>query len=113
MAKGFMPRGGGANMQQLMKQAQKLQADMAAAQTALEDAEYEATAGGGAVRVVVTGKKLLKAVGIKPEAVDPDDVEMLQDLILAAVNEAMAKADEEAASSMAKLTGGMKMPGMF
>ncbi|MDD3243139.1 MAG: YbaB/EbfC family nucleoid-associated protein [Eubacteriales bacterium] len=114
MAKGFMPRGGGgANMQQLMRQAQKMQADMAAAQEKLAQSEYEATAGGGAVRAVVTGKKLLSVLEIKPEAADPEDVEMLQDMVIAAVNEALQKAEADSNEAMGKLTGGMNMPGLF
>ena len=112
MPKGFFPPAGG-NMQQLLKQAQKMQQDIARIQAELEEKEVVATAGGGMVTVTVTGKKRVKAVAIKPEAVDPNDVEMLQDLVLAAVNEAMAQADALAEQEMAKATGGMGMPGMF
>jgi nucleoid-associated protein EbfC len=99
----------------LMKQAQKMQKDMAKVQEDLELKTVEATAGGGAITVVVSGKKELKEINIKPEVVDPDDVEMLQDLILAAVNEAIRKADEMVNSEMGKITGGMGggFPGMF
>ena len=112
MPKGMFPPGGG-NMQQLLKQAQKMQQDMARIQAELEEREVTASAGGGMVTATATGKKRLVSISIQPEAVDPDDVEMLQDLVLAAVNEAMAKADEMAEAEMAKATGGMGMPGMF
>jgi DNA-binding YbaB/EbfC family protein len=105
--------GGGGNMQQLLRQAQKMQQDMARVQAELEEKEITATSGGGAVSVVVTGKRLLKSVTIKPEAVDPEDVEMLQDLVLAAVNEGLRQAAEMAEADMAKVTGGMGMPGLF
>ncbi|QAA30274.1 MULTISPECIES: YbaB/EbfC family nucleoid-associated protein [Clostridium] len=114
MAKGGFPGGfGGGNMNNLMKQAQKLQKDMEDMQKDLENKEFEASVGGGAVVVKVNGKKEVKSINIKPEVVDPDDVEMLEDLILSAVNEAMRKAEEETASKMGKLTGGLNMPGMF
>lgn len=113
MAKGGFP-GFGGNMGNLMKQAQKMQKDMAKMQEELEQRTVEATAGGGAISVVVTGKKELQEINIKPEVVDPDDVEMLQDLILAAVNEALRKADEMVSSEMGKITGGMGgFPGLF
>lgn len=111
MAKGGFPGGGLGNMNNLMKQAQKLQQEMEKVQKDLEVAEFEATVGGGAVLVKVNGKKELTHIEIKPEVVDPDDVEMLQDLVLSAVNQAIKKADEETASKMGKLTGGMGMPG--
>ena len=113
MAKGGFP-GFGGNMSNLMKQAQKMQKDMEKLQEELNDKTVEATAGGGAVSVVVTCKKEVKEINIKPEVVDPDDVEMLQDLILAAVNEALRKADDMANSEMKKITGGLGgMPGLF
>ncbi|MEG1257127.1 YbaB/EbfC family nucleoid-associated protein [Clostridium sp.] len=112
MAKGGFP-GMGGNMNNLMKQAQKLQKQMEDAQKDLETKEFEASVGGGAITVTVTGKKVLKDIVIKPEVVDPDDVEMLQDLVLAAVNEALKKAEDETNQSMGKLTGGLNMPGMF
>lgn len=112
MAKRKMPGGGGGGMQQLVRQAQKMQQDMAKLQEELGEREVEASAGGGMVKAVVTGKKELKSITIAPEAVDPDDVEMLQDLILAAVSEAMRMADEMTAGEMGKLTGGLNMPGM-
>ena len=116
MAKGFNSRGmggmgmGGGNMQNMLRQAQKMQQDMMKAQEELESKTYEAAAGGGVVTATVSGKKELTAVTIDPEAVDPDDVEMLQDLIVAAVNEALRKAGDDAASQMSKLTGGMGLP---
>ena len=99
--------GGGGNMQQLMRQAQKLQEQMAKAQEDLDVREYSAQAGGGMVSVTVTGKHELKSIEIKPECVDPDDVEMLQDMILAAVNEAMRMGEEIRNAEMAKLAPGM------
>lgn len=112
MAKG-MPNFGGANMNNLMKQAQKLQREMATMQGELEKKQFSATVGGGAVTAVVNGKKQLLDIKIKPEVVDPDDVEMLQDLVLSACNEALKKAEEETANAMKKLTGGFNLPGMF
>lgn len=112
MPKPFFPPQGG-NMQQLLRQAQKMQQDVARVQAELEEKEVTASSGGGAVSVTVTGKKRVKSIAIKPEAVDPDDVEMLQDLVLAAVNEALGMAEELAEKEMAKATGGMGMPGMF
>lgn len=101
--------GGGVNMN-MIKQAQKMQQDMLKMQQELQEKEYQAAAGGGVVSAVVNGKHELKALTIDPEAVDPDDVEMLQDMIVAAVNEAMRSADNDAASTMQKLTGGMGLP---
>lgn len=101
------------NMQQLARQAQKLQQQMTEKQEELEARVYEATAGGGVVTAAVTGKKQLTSLVIKPEAVDPDDVEMLQDLIMAAVNEAIKQADEASERELGKLTGGLNMPGLF
>ena len=113
MAKGFNSRGmggmGGINMN-MIKKAQKMQEDMQKMQEELEQATYTATAGGGVVTAVVSGKKELTELNIDPEAVDPEDVEMLQDLIIAAVNEAMRSADEAAAQSMQRITGGLNLP---
>lgn len=103
--------GGGANMQQLMRQAQKLQEQMTKTQQELDEREYTAQAGGGMVSVVVSGKRELKSIDIKPECVDPDDVEMLQDLILAAVNEALRLGETAREAEMGKLNPGMG--GMF
>ena len=98
---------GGPNMQQLMRQAQKMQQQMEQAQADLETKEYEASAGGGAVTCKVNGKREIVSLTIKPEAVDPEDVEMLQDMIVAAVNEAMKQADEASQELMGKMTGGL------
>ena len=110
MAKGYgrgMPgMGGGMNMN-MLKQAQKMQQDMLRMQQELQEKEYQAASGGGVVTAAVNGKHELKALTIDPEAVDPDDVEMLQDMIVAAVNEAMRAAEADAASSMKSITGGM------
>lgn len=115
MARGGFPGGfGGANINNLMKQAQKMQKEMAKLQEELQERTVEASAGGGAINVVVSGKKEILEISIKPEVVDPEDVEMLQDLILAAVNEALRKADEMVNSEMGKLTGGLGgFPGLF
>ena len=114
MARGGFPgMGMGGNMQQLARQAQKLQQQMTKMQEELEEREYEATAGGGVVTARVNGKKELVALTIKPEAVDPDDVEMLQDTVMAAVNEALRTATETSEREMGKLTGGMNLGGLF
>ena len=104
---GFGGGYGGGNMQQLMRQAQKLQEQMAKTQEELDAREYSAQAGGGMVSVVVSGKRELKAITIKPECVDPDDVDMLQDLILAAVNEALRSGEQAREAEMSRLTPGM------
>lgn len=112
MAKGYGSRGmsgGGINMN-MIKQAQKMQQDMQKMQAELEEKEYTASAGGGMVTAVVTGKRELKSLSIDPEAVDPEDVEMLQDMIMAAVNEAARAAESDMTSSMQQLTGGLNMP---
>ncbi len=100
---------GGANMNQLLMKAQKMQQDMQTLQSQLNEREFEASAGGGVVTVVAYGRKELKSITIKPEAVDPDDVEMLEDLVLAAVNEALRVADETVQAEMSKVTGGMNL----
>ena len=114
MAKGFNSRGmggmGGGNMNNMIRQAQKMQQDMMKAQEELESKTYEAASGGGVVNAAVSGKKELLSITIDPEAVDPDDVEMLQDMIVAAVNEALRRASEDAASQMSRLTGGLNLP---
>ena len=110
---GFPGMGGGMNMQNMMRQAQQMQQNIAKMQAELEEREVETSAGGGVVKVVVTGKKVLKSIEIAPEAVDPDDVEMVQDLVLAAVNEALEKAEEMVQTEMAKVTGGMNLGGLF
>ena len=114
MARGGFPGGfGGGNINNLMKQAQAMQKQMEEMQKEVEAAEFEASVGGGAISVRVNGKKEVLGINIKPEVVDPDDVEMLEDLVLSDVNEALRKADEETANKMGKLTGGLKMPGLF
>lgn len=115
MAKGGFPRGmgGGANMNQMIKQAQKMQEQMAKMQEEMEAKTFEATAGGGAVKVTITGKREVQSIELQPEVVDPDDIEMLQDLIVAAVNEGMRKVDADSASQMGALTGGLNIPGLF
>ncbi|HAE61103.1 MAG TPA: YbaB/EbfC family nucleoid-associated protein [Eubacteriaceae bacterium] len=112
MAKNKFP-GGMGNMNNMMKQVQKMQADMQKMQAEVQERQVEATSGGGAVTAIATGKKELISVKINPEVVDEDDVEMLEDLVLAAVNEALRKADEMVSAEMAKITGGMNLPGMF
>ena len=109
MYKGGMGMG---NMQGMLKKAQKMQADMMKLQEELKTRTVEAAAGGDAVKVVVNGNKELVSVTIKPEAVDPSDVEMLEDLILTAVNEGMKQVDAMTEKEMSKVTGGMKIPGL-
>lgn len=104
--------GGGMNMN-MVKQAQKMQQDMLKMQEEMESKEYEATVGGGVVKAVVNGKHEVVSISIAPEAVDPDDVEMLQDMIVGAVNEAMRKADTEASQNLSRLTGGLNLGGLF
>ena len=114
MAKrGGFPGGMPGNMNNLMKQAQKMQKQMEENQKALEEKEFPATAGGGAVEVTVSGKREIVKVKLSEEAVDPDDVEMLEDLIVAATNEALRQAEEAAASAMSALTGGLGGLGGF
>lgn len=98
---------GGMNQMQMMKQAQKMQQDLLKMQEELEQAEYTAAAGGGVVSATVSGKRELTALVIDPEAVDPEDVEMLQDMVIAAVNEALRKAEDAASQNMSRLTGGL------
>ena len=114
MAKGGV-RGmpGGMNQAAMMKQAQKMQQEMLRMQEEMENKTYTATSGGGMVSASVNGKHEVVALQIKPEAVDPDDVEMLQDMVIAAVNEAMRNADADAAANMSRLTGGLNLGGMF
>ncbi|WP_027633000.1 YbaB/EbfC family nucleoid-associated protein [Clostridium hydrogeniformans] len=114
MARGGFPGGlGGGNMQNLLKQAQKMQKQMEDMQKDLESKSFEATAGGGAVKAVVNGKNEVLEIKIKPEVVDEDDVEMLEDLVLTAVNQALKNAQDETSEGMKKVTGGMNIPGMF
>lgn len=114
MAKGGF-RGGmpGGNQMNMMKQAQKMQQDFMKMQQELESTRFEFTSGGGAVKAVVLGTRAFESIEIKPEVIDPDDAEMLQDLILAAVNGALKAADDETSRAMAKLQGGMGFPGLF
>ena len=114
--KANIPRGmggGAGNMQAMLRQAQKMQEDAQRVQGELEQTEYNATAGGGAVKATVNGKHVLTALTINPDVVDPDDAEMLADLVMAAVNEANRAADKDAEEKMGAVTGGMGMPGMF
>ena len=117
MAKGYSARGGfsggGSAMrqQQMQQKLLKMQQDMAAAQEAVENASFTASVGGGVVQATMSGKKELTALTVKPEAVDPEDVEMLQDLVISAVNEALRQADEAMNSSMQSFTGGLNLPG--
>lgn len=113
MAKGKFNGMGGMNMQAMMKQAQKMQQDMLRAQEEIANKETTITSGGGMVTVTVQGTSTLKSISIKPEAVDPDDVEMLQDLVLAAVNEGLRAAAEASDEEMKKVTGGASLPGLF
>ena len=117
MAKGYSARGGfsggGSAMrqQQMQQKLLKMQQDMAAAKEAVENASFTASVGGGVVQATVSGKKELTALTVKPEAVDPEDVEILQDLVISAVNEALRQADEAMNSSMQSFTGGLNLPG--
>ena len=114
MAKGgFRGMPGGMNQAQMMKQVQKMQQEMERMQEEQENKTFTAKAGGGMVAATVNGKHEVVGLQINPEAVDPDDVEMLQDMIIAAVNEAMRTADAEAAKNMSWLTGGMNLGGLF
>ncbi|HIT29339.1 MAG TPA: YbaB/EbfC family nucleoid-associated protein [Candidatus Scatomorpha stercoravium] len=114
MAKGGFRGGyggmGGMSQANMMKQAQKMQAELAKMQTELEQSSFTATAGGGAVKAVVNGKHELTALEIDPDAVDPEDVEMLQDMVIAAVNEALRKVDEASSANMSRLTGMKGLP---
>ena len=101
------------DMKKMMKQAQKMQRDLAIAQEEIKSMEFEASAGGGMVKAVAAGDGSVKSLEIAPDAVDPEDVEMLQDMVVAAVNEAMRKGEAEAAQNMSKLTGGLNLGGLF
>ncbi len=114
MAKGGFPgMGGGKNMGNMMKQVQKMQKDMEKMQADLEETEVTATVGGGVVTCTVNGKKEVLDITIDPDAVDPEDVDMLEDLVLSSVNEALRKAEAKMEKEMKKLTGGMNIPGLF
>ena len=105
--------GGPGNMNQMLKQAQKMQEDMATLQTDLEAREYSATSGSGAVSVTVDGKHFIKSIKINPDIIDPDDAEMIEDLVTVAVNEAIGNAIKTAEEEMGAITGGLNLPGMF
>jgi DNA-binding YbaB/EbfC family protein len=105
--------GGPSNMQSMIKQAQKMQEEMAEKQAELEEREYDVAAGGGVVNVKINGKKEILAIDIKPEIVDPDDIETLSDILVAAVNEAIKRVEDTNSEEMSKVTGGMSMPGLF
>jgi DNA-binding YbaB/EbfC family protein len=115
MAKGGFRGGmpGGMNQAAMIKQAQKMQQEMLRMQEEMENKTYKATAGGGMVTAEVSGKHQVVSLRINPEAVDPDDVEMLQDTVIAAINEAMRTADTESANQMSRLTGGINLGGLF
>ena len=106
-------QGGMGNMSEMIKKAQKMQEDMAAKQAELEEREYDISAGGGVVNVKINGKKEILSVKLAEEIVDPDDIETLEDLIVAAVNEAIKKVEAVSASEMSQITGNMSIPGMF
>lgn len=112
MAKGRGPKIPG-NMNNMMKQVQKMQRDMQVAQEEIEKSEFEATAGGGAIKVIANGKKEIVSITLDEDVVDPDDIEMLQDLIIVAVNEALRQVDTETEKKMGKFGSGLNMPGLF
>ena len=105
--------GGPQNMQAMLRQAQKMQEDMAAKQEELDAREYDISAGGGVVNVKINGKKEILSIDLKPEIVDPDDIETLSDILVAAVNEAIKRVEDTNAEEMGKITGPMNMPGLF
>ncbi|CDE33878.1 MAG: YbaB/EbfC family nucleoid-associated protein [Ruminococcus sp.] len=106
-------QGGAQNMNAMIRQAQKMQDEISELQEEIEAREFSATAGGGAVQVVVTGKKSIKSLTIQPEVVDPEDIEMLQDLVISAINEAINNVEETTETEMSKITGGVSLPGLF
>ena len=106
-------QGGAQNMNAMIRQAQKMQDEITELQEEIEAREFSATAGGGAVQVVVTGKKSIKSLTIQPEVVDPEDIEMLQDLVISAINEAINNVEETTETEMSKITGGVSLPGLF
>ena len=105
--------GGPQNMQAMLRQAQKMQEDMATLQADLDAREYDVSAGGGMVKVRINGKKEILSIDIKPDIVDPDDIETLSDILVAAVNQAITQVETTNADEMSKITGGMNMPGLF
>lgn len=104
--------GGPQNMQAMLKQAQQMQENIEKKKAELEDKDYVVSSGGGMVEVTVSGKHEIKAIGINPEVVDPDDVEMLEDMLMAALNEAMRKIDEDEERELSAVTGGLNIPGL-
>ena len=106
-------RGGPSNMNAMMRQAQKMQEDMAALQEDLDNREYDVSAGGGVVNIKINGKKEVLSIEIKPEVVDPDDIEMLQDILTAGINEAIKKVETTNTEEMSKITGSLNIPGLF
>lgn len=111
LPQGFGPKG--QNMNNMIKQAQKMQEDMEKAQEEIKQKEYRTTVGGGAVEIVMTGDKVLKSVKLKPEIVDPEDVEMLEDLIVSGVNEVLRTVETETEQKMNEISGGLNIPGLF
>ncbi|MBE6620036.1 MAG: YbaB/EbfC family nucleoid-associated protein [Ruminococcaceae bacterium] len=105
--------GGAGNMQAMLRQAQKMQEDMANLQAELDEKVYDVSAGGGMVKVSINGKKEILAIDIKPDIVDPDDIETLSDILVAAVNQAITQVETTNTTEMGKITGGMNMPGLF
>lgn len=105
--------GGPSNMNAMLRQAQKMQEDMTALQEELEGREYDISAGGGMVKIKITGSKLIKSIEIDPEIVDPDDIETLSDILVAGVNEAISTVEKTNSDEMGKITAGMNMPGLF
>lgn len=105
--------GGPQNMNAMLRQAQKMQEDMAALQEELENREYEISAGGGMVKIVINGKKEVKSIKLNEEIVDPDDIETLEDILIAGVNEAIKRVEGDASEEMSKITGSMNIPGLF
>ena len=105
--------GGPQNMNAMIKQAQKMQEDMEALQAELDEREYDVSAGGGVVSLKINGKREILSIDIKPEIVDPDDIETLSDILVAAVNEAIKRVNDTNEAEMQKITGSMNMPGMF
>lgn len=105
--------GGPSNMSSMLKKAQKMQDDITTLQTELEQREFSASVGGGAVEITINGKRLVQSLTIKPEVVDPDDIEMLQDLIVSAFNEAVNTLEKVSEEEMSKVTGGVSLPGLF
>ena len=106
-------QGGAQNMNAMIRQAQKMQDEISALQEEIEARDFTATAGGGAVTITMTGKKTIKSLEIKPEVVDPEDIEMLQDLIVSAITEAVSQVEETTETEMSKITGGVSLPGLF